>query len=137
MVSFLSNIILVPLGYTKIFIFQKTQNEKNVGLSQRASTSRKRRNLVAAKFNLFNWILETASILLVVVSSRDFQMLYIFCISCGPPLLYFFGMEENRRAAEDYIKSNIRVFNKVGKKNVIGTEPDPCQASKEDGQYFM
>ena len=99
--------------------------------------SRKRRNLVAAKFNLFTWILETASILLVAVSPKDFKMLYIFCISCGPPLLYFLGIEDNRRAAEEYFKFNISVFNKIGKKNVIGTEPEPCQASEEDGQYFM
>ena len=117
-ISFLSNIILVPLGYISIFRFRQLQNERSVGLSERASNSRKRRNLVNLKFNLFTWILETASVLVVIVDRGDnFKIFYILCVSCGPPLLYFMGIEENRRAAKEYIKSNIRVFNKIAKEN--------------------
>ena len=96
--------------------------------------SRKQRNLVSIKFNLFTWILETTSILLVVVSAQDFKMLYIFCISCGPPLLYFMGIEDNRRAAQEYIKSNIRVFNKIVKKNAVGAISESYEASADDSE---
>ena len=108
---FLSCIILVPIGYTRIFkILQRLENKK-LGLSEEAMTSRKKRNLVSVKFNFLNWLLETYSIFLVSISI-NFDFLYIFFISCGPPLLYFMGIEENRKAAQEYFKSNIQVFKK-------------------------
>ena len=33
-------------------------------------------------------------------------------MNCGPPILYFMGVGENRQATEEYFKSKIRVFNK-------------------------
>ena len=117
-------------GYLKIFRFRQVQNNKQLGLSERATISRKRRNLVSLKFNFFTWLLETASISVVFLSAGDqAKILYIFCVSCGTPLLYFIGIEENRRAAEEYIKANIRVFHKKDKKD---SEAE-CRASGETG----
>ena len=99
------------MGYIKIFSFLKRQNNKNIGLSEAARLSRKQRNLVTIKCNLFNWILETTSILFVIVSPKN-NFLYIFCMNCGPPILYFMGVAENRQASGEYFKSRIRVFNK-------------------------
>ena len=108
---FLSCIILVPIGYTRIFkILQRLENKK-LGLSEEAMTSRKKRNLVSVKFNFLNWLLETFSIFLVLISI-NFDSFYILFTSCGPPLLYFMGIEENRKAAQKYFKSNIKVFKK-------------------------
>ena len=112
LILFLSNIILVPIGYIKIFSFLKRQNRKLVGLSESVRLSRKQRNIVTIKCNLFNWILETTSILFVIVSPKN-NFLYLFLMNCGPPILYFMGVGENRQATEEYFKSKIRVFHKT------------------------
>ena len=88
---FLSNIILVPIGYIKIFSFVKRQNNKLVGLSESVRLSRKQRNIVTIKCNLFNWILETISIIFVIVSPKN-NFLFLFFMNCGPPILYFMGI---------------------------------------------
>ena len=103
------------MGYINIFVFLKNQNNKHLGLNEVARTLRKRRNLVTVKYNLFNWIFETANLLFVLVSPKN-NFIYLFCMSCGPPILYFMGIEENRKATEEYFKSKIRVFDKLNKK---------------------
>ena len=82
-VCFYSNIILVPVGYIKIFKYRKSLDSHVSGLTERARNLRKIRNLVNFKFNMFAWILDMASILLVIASS-DFQILYLLVTSCGP-----------------------------------------------------
>ena len=61
------------------------------------------------KFNMFNWILETLSSFLVLIlpSYRYFTNLYILVNSCGTPLVYFMGIEENRSMAKEYFKPNL------------------------------
>jgi hypothetical protein len=85
-----------------------------IGLSKRAQISRKQRNLVNVKFNLLNWILDTSSIVLVLVSSEYFQIVYLLVISIGHPLLYMMGMEQNRKDTQNYFKSRIGVFQRPG-----------------------
>ena len=118
-VSFFSNTLLVPYGYVMIFKFCQTQDSQKKGLSERVLMSRKRRNLVNVKFNLFNWILDTSCILLVLVSSEEFQIVYLLFISCGPPLLYFMGMEDNRKATKNYFHSRMRIFRTRGKNHIL------------------
>ena len=108
-VCFYSNIILVPVGYIKIFKYRKSLDSHVSGLTERARNLRKIRNLVNFKFNMFAWILDTASILLVIASS-EFQILYLLVTSCGPPILYFLGMEENRRVTRNFFISCKRLF---------------------------
>ena len=38
-------------------------------------------------------------------------------MNCGPPVLYFLGIAENRKATEEYLKSKIIVFDKLRGKN--------------------
>ena len=70
---------------------------------------RKNRNLVTMKFNMINWVLETFSTILVLMKvNRIFYILYLFVNATGTPLVYYLGIEENRKSAKEYFKSNIR-----------------------------
>ena len=40
-------------------------------------------------------------------------LFYVLVISCGTPLIYLVGIEENRRKTQEYFKSNMRIFTKV------------------------
>jgi hypothetical protein len=122
-ICFFGDMILVPLFYLKIYTFRKKLNEKNVGLSKAAVMLRKRRNLVTMKFNLFTWIWETSSMLIVAVNI-DMKILYALSISCGPPLLYFMGIEENRRVTQEYFKANISIFRRNPKNQVNSINAD-------------
>ena len=68
------------------------------------------------KFNMINWVLETVSTILVLMKvNRIFYILYLFINATGTPLVYYLGIEENRKSAKEYFKSNIR-----DKLNLIG-----------------
>ena len=68
---------------------------------------RKNRNLVSMKFNIINWLLDLAVTVLVVFNKHKFVTgLYIFVISCGTPLVYFMGIEENRIIIRQAVKQN-------------------------------
>ena len=41
------------------------------------------------------------------------DMTYILVNSCGTPLVYHLGIEENRRQAQEYFRSHIRVFRRT------------------------
>ena len=45
----------------------------------------------------------------------NFTLLYILVTSCGTPMVYFMGIEENRTMAKEYFKSNMRIFQKKNK----------------------
>ena len=113
-ISFFSSSILVPIGYIRIFKFRQQQNEQVSGLSERAKISRKQRNLVSVQFNLLNWMLDTVSLGLVMISGEDYQIVYLLVISCGNPLLYLLGIVVDRKNTEQYSKSNIRIFKSQG-----------------------
>ena len=54
---------------------------------------RKRNNLVSMRFNMFNWMLEVVSVLLVIIAIGDNPMLtnlHNLINSCGPPVVFFF-----------------------------------------------
>ena len=68
------------------------------------------------KYNLFQWILETINIICVVISPKN-NFIFLLCMNCGPPIIYFMGIAENRKATEEYVKSKITVFDKLRKKS--------------------
>ena len=75
------------------------QNKNTVGLSEAARAKRKRRNVVTMKFNLLNYLLETLSMVLTLaVRSYLVGLLQILVTSCGTPLVYYLGMEDNRQS---------------------------------------
>ena len=69
------------------------------------------------KFNLINWILETISILInTVISSNDLNIIiYILVNSCGIPLVYIMGIEENRKTVKQILMSQINFLTKKNK----------------------
>ena len=61
------------------------------------------------KFNMINWVLETLCTILVLMKvNRIFYILYLFINATGTPLVYYLGIEANRKSAKEYFKSNIR-----------------------------
>ena len=103
-VVFLSDPIMVPFFYTRIYLFRKRLNEKKLGLGEAALMRRKQRNIVQMKFHLFTWIWESLTILLLF-SRPGLKLVYALCMSCGSPLLYFLGIEENRVVTWEHLKS--------------------------------
>ena len=88
------------------------QDNRITGLSTQAKMTRKKRNLVSTKFNMFNCLLEGGAGLIVFMVKEKilFNILYLLVTSCGTPLVYYLGMEENRRKAREYFQSRIRIF---------------------------
>ena len=85
--------------YNKYLRFTLLQNKNTVGLSEAARAKRKRRNVVTMKFNLLNYLLETASMMLTLaVRGYLVGLLQLLVTSCGTPLVYYLGMEDNRQS---------------------------------------
>ena len=88
--------------------FRRNHNNKLKGISEDQRSKRRKRNLVTMKFNMINWMIETVSIIMIVIVPDDLVFtLYILLNSCATPLVYIFGMEENRKSAMDHLKSLI------------------------------
>ena len=65
------------------------------------------------QFNMINWLLETVSLILVMIKGNlMFTILYLLVTSCGTPLVYYLGIEENRQKAREYFQSRMRIFRK-------------------------
>ena len=107
--------------FNRFIRFRQKQDKNSSGLSNSARMKRRNRNLVTTKFHLFNWILETLSTFIVIILNlnRFSTLIYIFTISYGTPLVYFMGIEENRKMAQEHFRANMRVFskNKVSAEN--------------------
>ena len=100
--------------FNRFIRFRQKQDMNVSGLSNSARMKRRNRNLVTIKFHLFNWILETLSTFIVIILNlnRFSTLIYIFTMSWGTPLVYFMGIEENRKMAQEHFRANMRVFSK-------------------------
>ena len=129
-----ASILLTPIGYIAIYRwvlrifpqkwnsliliemscrFANNQTDNVAGLNQTAKNQRKNRNLVTMKYNVFNFILTTFSLLIFLIIRNDLAvMIYLVVVSCGSPLVYLLGMEENRRKTKLIFRSKIEVFYK-------------------------
>ena len=97
-----------------IFRFVKNQNKIVQGLSKEAKSKRRQRNLVTMKFNFLNWMLETITILIVVINPNELMnVIYNFVNSSGTPLVYFLGIEENRKAMKQNLVTKMNVAHKM------------------------
>ena len=95
-----------------IFRFMKKQNENVKGISEESRSKRRNRNLVTMKFNLMNWMIETVSLLFVIIFQGDdiATIIYILLNSCTTPLIYLFGLEENQNLATKVSRTNFMVL---------------------------
>ena len=108
------NNLLSSLDNKIIARFINKQNDQVVGLSDAAKKRRKRRNVVNMKFNLINYVVETLGLILSLVVKNFFvDLLYLLFNWFSTPLVYYLGMEENRNKAEEYIRSNMRIYSVV------------------------
>ena len=99
------------------------------GLSHVSLKRRRNQNLVTMKFNMINWALETLTTLtlfLVSSTSPPTLILYVTVMSCGTPIVYFMGIEENRQRAQDYFRSNMRIFVRSAR---VSPSSSPAQQS--------
>ena len=103
-ICFFSSIFVTPFLYAAIYRFKffrkyfvwwfyrfrKKQDENATGISSSSKVLRKSRNLVSMRFNMFNWMLELVSVLLVMIGENpllaDFHNLVN---SCGTPMVSF------------------------------------------------
>ena len=113
------------------FRFRKKQDEINSGLSSTSKILRKSKNLVSMRFNMFNWLLEVVSVLLVMIGENPMlENFHNLVNSCGTPvvffykyfflnltltciyllLIYFLGIEENRKLARIHFRRQMRMF---------------------------
>ena len=129
-ICFFSSIFLTPILYGKIFRFvqssvqkkiiraiiisrfMKKQNENVKGISEESRSKRRNRNLVTMKFNLMNWMIETFSLLLVIIFQGDdiATIIYILLNSCTTPLIYLFGLEKNQNLVMKVSKTTFIVL---------------------------
>ena len=102
-----------------MYRFVRQQNKNVRGLSESARLKRKNRNLVTIKFNMINWALETLGTLSIVVlpTSTYFFLLYMLLCSCGTPVVYFLGIEENMKTAREIGMKKLNVISRK-KKNL-------------------
>ena len=85
-----------------LFRFIKQQNKNVKGISDNARLKRKNRNLVTMKFNMINWALESlGTLFIIVLPSSGFFIVYMLLSSCGTPVVYFLGIEENMKTARE------------------------------------
>ena len=69
---------------------------------------------------MLNCVLETISFLIVVfIRNHLTDILYLFVVSVGSPIVYFMGIEENRKIAKQVFKSRMRIFEKKTKVKII------------------
>ena len=63
------------------------------------------------KFNLLNWILETTCTIIIVLIKNPYStVIYLLIISSGTPLVYYLGIEENRRQAQARFREHIKML---------------------------
>ena len=51
-------------------------------------------------------------VLVMILKKQILTILYFLVISCGTPLVYCLGIEENRQKAREYFDSRMRIRNK-------------------------
>ena len=76
------------------FRFRKKQDERAPGISSTSKLRRKKSNLVSMRFNIFNWLLEVVSFILLLIGivgeNPMLNILHLLANSGGAPLVGIF-----------------------------------------------
>ena len=116
--TFFSYMFIVPIGYLTIYVFRRKHDANLQGITERVHQARKSRNLVTTRYNLIIWICEVLSGLVVFIpGSNLFLILYHFFPATLSPVLYFMGIEDNRKAMQIRIKEMIKELRSKGNLN--------------------
>ena len=118
----------IPLLYGITYMFTKAQNKFATGLSDEAKQRRRQKNLVSIRFNLMNWMLESLMILMIIMTTKKmFQTTFILVTSIGTPLIYYLGIEENRKQIKDFYRQQIRRV----KKKPVAVSPSTTDTERD------
>ena len=118
LVFFIHSLVL-PIGYLAIYHFRKQQNLRTSGLTDKSLNRRKNRNVVTAKINAIIWVSEFCSYLVLIPEGNLFFILYFLVSGTVSPMLYYLGIEANRKAAKDRI---LKVFKDSSNKDNLATD---------------
>ena len=81
------------------------------------------------KYNMLNWALETFCTVMVIIIINDvIVIVFILIMSCGTPLVYSLGIEDNRNDTKEVLMSRITALTKKNKKKI---EPVTCFESNK------
>ena len=94
--AFVARTLLVPIGYSLIFVFRKKNAREAPGLSENSRKMRKVRNAVNAKFNFLIWLSEMSALIMMISKGPISNRIYIIISFGFSPSLYLIGMEEAR-----------------------------------------
>ena len=102
------------------------------GLSHQSKLTRKNRNKVTMKYNLINLTLHLMTTILLA-NVQHFSAMILFWTMSGvlPPLVYYAGIEDNRRKVKDYLLLSLDKVNK--KENTKNSN----QAEIKDGAHQL
>ena len=60
---------------------------------------------------MLNYILEMVSFVLISISNIPvLTVIFLLIKSCGTPIIYYIGIEENRALTREFVKSQIKYF---------------------------
>ena len=112
----------------------KTQTESVPGLSEKAKLKRKNNNLVTMKYNLIISILSiVSSLIFLIIRNRISTMVLLFVISCGSPIVYLMGIEENRKNTKKLLKLKLEIFDKKeSTSEEVNQNPDEVNQHPEE-----
>jgi hypothetical protein len=112
LVFFIHSLVL-PIGYLAIYFFRKQQDSLTSGLTDKSRNSRKNRNIVTAKINAIIWLSEFCSYLVLLPQNNIFFVLYFLVSGTVSPILYYSGIEANRKAAQEHIRDMFKESKKT------------------------
>jgi hypothetical protein len=96
--------LLLPVGYLAIYFFRKHHDSITSGLTDKSRNNRKNRNVVTAKINTIIWLSEVCSYLVMIPQGNFFFVLYFLVSGTFSPILYYSGIEANRKAGKDRLQ---------------------------------
>ena len=56
--------------------------------------------------------------MVIIIVNELIVIVYVLIMSCGTPMVYFLGIEDNRNAAKEVLMTKTKVFTRINKKKV-------------------
>ena len=130
--SFLSNLLISPFLYIHIFFFRRSTGQ-SLGLNSQTLKARRRRNAVSARFNFLVWLSANIflCVFLMVGIDGNNVVLYMVLESCCTPVLYYVGIESNRKRMRNCLRDGARMTATLVKKmNCLKSKVGPQEVQE-------